>query len=80
MPLAKRLGAALKFFREGRHFSQEQVARALDTSRGFISKLERGRVNTKVATLERLASFFKIELVALFLDVQNECENTGGQK
>lgn len=81
IPLAKRIGIAIRVCRKRRRLSQEQVARALSTARSYVSKLEHGKVNASVATLEKLISVLKIDVADLFVEDQDQlmCPDTNGE-
>jgi quercetin dioxygenase-like cupin family protein len=48
-----------------RGLSLAQVARATSVSVGFLSALERGQMRSSVATLRRIARFYKTNIVSL---------------
>jgi DNA-binding transcriptional MerR regulator len=49
-----------------RKLSLAQVARATDVSVGFLSALERGQMRCSIATLRRIARFYKTNIISLF--------------
>jgi len=49
-----------------RGLSLAQVARATGVSVGFLSALERGQMHSSVATLRRIARFYKTNILSLF--------------
>ena len=63
---ARRMGERLRKLRLGRGASLAQVARACGFSIGFLSSLERGQTSASVATLHKLARFYKINVLDLF--------------
>jgi len=60
------LGPRLRRLRLQNKLSLAVVARATGVTPGFLSALERGQMNASVATLRRLARFYKVNLLALF--------------
>jgi len=63
---ARRMGEHLRKLRLARGASLAQVARACGFSVGFLSSLERGQTSASVATLHKLARFYKINVLNLF--------------
>ena len=59
-------GQRFRRLRQKRGLSLAQVARATGVSVGFLSALERGQMRSSVATLRRIARFYKTNLVSLF--------------
>ena len=59
-------GQRFRRMRTRRGLSLAQVARATGVSVGFLSALERGQMRSSVATLQRIARFYKTNIVALF--------------
>ena len=59
-------GRRFRRLRRARGLSLAQVARATGISVGFLSALERGQMSASVATLRRLARFFKTNILSLF--------------
>jgi len=49
-----------------RKLSLAQVARATSVSVGFLSALERGQMRCSIATLRRIARFYKTNIISLF--------------
>jgi DNA-binding transcriptional MerR regulator/quercetin dioxygenase-like cupin family protein len=58
-------GQRFRRLRIKRGLSLAQVARATDVSVGFLSALERGQMRSSVATLRRIARFYKTNIVSL---------------
>ena len=65
-------GQRFRRLRARRGLSLAQVARATGVSVGFLSSLERGQMHSSVATLRRIAKFYRTNLVSLF---QTDGEN-----
>ena len=59
-------GQRFRRLRLKRGLSLAQVARATSVSVGFLSALERGQMRSSVATLSRIARFYKTNLASLF--------------
>ena len=59
-------GQRFRRLRVRRGLSLAQVARATGVSVGFLSALERGQMRCSVATLRRLARFYKTSIMSLF--------------
>ena len=59
-------GQRFRRLRTKRGLSLAQVARATDVSVGFLSALERGQMRSSVATLQRIARFYKTNILSMF--------------
>ena len=59
-------GQRFRRLRMRRQLSLAQVARATNVSVGFLSALERGQMRCSVATLRRIARFYKTNIISLF--------------
>jgi DNA-binding transcriptional MerR regulator/quercetin dioxygenase-like cupin family protein len=59
-------GQRFRRLRMQRKLSLAQVARATNVSVGFLSALERGQMRSSVATLRRIARFYKTNIISLF--------------
>lgn len=59
-------GQRFRRLRVRRGLSLAQVARATHVSVGFLSALERGQMRSSVATLRRIARFYKTSIMSLF--------------
>jgi DNA-binding transcriptional MerR regulator/mannose-6-phosphate isomerase-like protein (cupin superfamily) len=60
------LGGHLRKLRSRKGFSLAQVANAVGISVGFLSALERSRMTASVATLRKLARFYKTSILDFF--------------
>ena len=67
-------GQRFRRLRVRRGLSLAQVARATRVSVGFLSALERGQMHSSVATLRRLARFYKTSIMSLF-DTNGETQH-----
>jgi len=65
-PAAGPVGPRLRRMRMQRGYSLARVAHAARVSVGFLSALERGQMSASVATLRRLARFYRINILSLF--------------
>ena len=63
---ASQPGPRFRRLRTQRGLSLAQVARATGVSVGFLSALERGQMRGSVATLRRIARFYRTNLLSLF--------------
>ena len=59
-------GQRLRRLRTGRGLSLAQVARATGVSVGFLSALERGQMRSSIATLRRIARFYRTNILSFF--------------
>jgi DNA-binding transcriptional MerR regulator/quercetin dioxygenase-like cupin family protein len=59
-------GQRFRRLRTRRGLSLAQVARATGVSVGFLSGLERGQMRSSIATLRRIARFFRTNILSLF--------------
>ena len=59
-------GQRFRRLRMRRQLSLAQVARATKVSVGFLSALERGQMRCSIATLRRIARFYKTNIISLF--------------
>ena len=59
-------GQLFRRLRARRGLSLAQVARATRVSVGFLSALERGQMRSSVATLRRIARFYKTNILSMF--------------
>jgi len=59
-------GQRFRRLRTRRGLSLAQVARATGVSVGFLSALERGQMRSSIATLRRIARFYRTNILALF--------------
>ena len=64
--LASPIGTRLRKQRLDKGYSLSRVAKAANVSVGFLSALERGHMSASVATLRRLARFYRLNILALF--------------
>ncbi|HKN25447.1 MAG TPA: MerR family transcriptional regulator, partial [Candidatus Acidoferrum sp.] len=67
-------GQRFRRLRVRRGLSLAQVARATGVSVGFLSALERGQMHSSVATLRRIARFYRANIMSLF-DTNGETQH-----
>ncbi|MGH9682705.1 MAG: cupin domain-containing protein [Candidatus Acidiferrales bacterium] len=60
------VGVHLRRLRAKGGYSLARVAKAANVSVGFLSAVERGQMTASVATLRRLARFYKVNILSLF--------------
>jgi len=65
-PKASAVGPRLRRLRLQRGDSLSRVAQAVGVSVGFLSALERGQMSASIATLRRLARFYRLSILSLF--------------
>ena len=63
---ANPVGPRLRRLRLQRGYSLAKVAQAVDVSIGFLSALERAQMSASIATLRRLARFYRLSILSLF--------------
>ncbi len=59
-------GQRFRRLRANRGLSLAQVAKATGVSVGFLSALERGQMRSSIATLRRIARFYRTNILSLF--------------
>lgn len=64
-PVLVNLGANIRFLRERRGWTQGELARAIDTSRISVGRLERGQQNATILLLSHIASALEVDLKEL---------------
>jgi transcriptional regulator with XRE-family HTH domain len=62
---AKRFPMRLKALRQERKLSQDALARKVGVSREYIARLETGRHDPPLSTLEQLAKALKVKVTEL---------------
>lgn len=70
MKAQEQLGMRIKFLRNQRKWSQEDLALEANINKNYISDLENGRRNPSLDVLERVAKAFNISLAELFKGVE----------
>jgi XRE family transcriptional regulator, regulator of sulfur utilization len=66
MSYRKAVGGNIKRIRKTRGWTQEKMAVRAGLSYEYVNRLENGRVNVSVDTLEKIARCLKIQIVELF--------------
>jgi DNA-binding transcriptional MerR regulator/mannose-6-phosphate isomerase-like protein (cupin superfamily) len=59
-------GLRFRRLRQGRNLSLAQVASATGVSIGFLSALERGQMSASIATLRRIARYYRTNILSFF--------------
>jgi len=59
-------GLRFRRLRQGRNLSLAQVAGATGVSVGFLSALERGQMSASIATLRRIARYYRTNILSFF--------------
>ncbi len=67
-----KLGPMLRRLRTERNLSLNDVAHQADISVGFLSAIERSQMSGSVATLRKLARFYKINILDLFQPAESD--------
>ena len=70
MKAQEQLGMRIKYLRQKRKWSQEDLALNSNINRNYISDLENGRRNPSLEILERIAVAFNISLAELFKGIE----------
>lgn len=74
-------GRRFRRLRLARGLSLSEVARSTGVSAGFLSALERGQMRASIATLKRIARFYKTNLLSFFEpSEQNQLLVSSGQR
>ena len=63
--LVERLATRIKALRERRRLSQEALAAKAGVSRGYLARLEIGRHDPTVGTVEKLAKALRVKVADL---------------
>ena len=71
MKAQEQLGMRIRFLRQKRHWSQEDLALSANINKNYICDLENGRRNPSLEILERIALAFNITLEELFKGVES---------
>ena len=71
MKAQEQLGMRIRFLRQQRHWSQEDLALNANINKNYISDLENGRRNPSLEILERIAIALNISLEELFRGVES---------
>ena len=70
MKAQEQLGMRIRFLRQKRRWSQEDLALNANINKNYICDLENGRRNPSLEILERIAVAFNISLEELFRGVE----------
>ncbi len=61
----KRLGEKIAALRKKKRMSQNELARRLDTGNNAIRRIERGKVNSSINMLRKIAKELRVSLAKL---------------
>ena len=64
-----KINEKIKRLREGKHWSQEEMAQKLNMSKNGYAKIERGETSASLGRLEQVAAVLGIGLCELLADV-----------
>ena len=70
-----KINEKIKRLREGKHWSQEEMAQKLNMSKNGYAKIERGETSASLGRLEQVAAVFGIGLCELLADARGSAEN-----
>jgi transcriptional regulator with XRE-family HTH domain len=56
----------MRLFRDNKHLSQKEVALSVGIPQGQYSRIENGKIEPSLSTLEKLTNFFGIPMAELF--------------
>ena len=71
MNVNKQLGMRIKYLRQRRKWSQEDLALEAGVNKNYLSDLERGSRNPTLKILEKIAASLDITLEELFKGIQS---------
>jgi transcriptional regulator with XRE-family HTH domain len=60
-------GVTVRQLREGKDWSQEELAERSDLNRSYVGEIERGRVIPSIVTAQKLATALGINMVGLLM-------------
>ena len=63
--LLKKIGDRIKQLRVEKGISQQELAAALDYEKSNMSRLESGRINPRIGTLQKVAAVLQVSLSEL---------------
>ena len=66
----KKLGQRIKFLRENKGISQQELAYICDFEKSNMSRIEAGRTNPTIGTLLKISNALSVKLIYL-LDFEN---------
>lgn len=67
MELKKTFGKNVRYYRFKKKYTQEKLAKLLDVSTNYVSRMERGQHSTSFDVIEELVKILDIEPYKLFL-------------
>lgn len=66
MDLEEQLGARIRYLRQWKGLTQEDVSRESKLRRSYLSQIERGRFSARIDTLYLIAKALRVSLAELF--------------
>jgi transcriptional regulator with XRE-family HTH domain len=75
--LPEAFGLAVRALREQTGVSQEHFAYTAKIDRAFMSRVERGKSNVSLETVDRIAVALEISLDELFAEIERQRKGTG---
>jgi len=60
-------GVTIRQLREGKGWSQEELAERSDLNRSYVGEIERGRVIPSIVTAQKLATALGINMVGMLM-------------
>ncbi|WP_422086551.1 helix-turn-helix domain-containing protein [Variovorax sp.] len=66
-PFVEDFGVTIRQLREGKGWSQEELAERSDLNRSYVGEIERGRVIPSIVTAQKLATALGINMVGLLM-------------
>ena len=71
MTIEKQLGMRIRYLRNKKHWSQEDLALEAEVNKNYLSDLERGMRNPTIRVLEKIATALEISLEELFKGIES---------
>lgn len=71
MTIEKQLGMRIRYLRNKKHWSQEDLALEAEVNKNYLSDLERGMRNPTIRILEKIATALEISLEELFKGIES---------
>lgn len=66
MDVKKRFGKAVKERRAALGISQEELAMRIGADQAYVSRMEAGRMNVTIETLQQIAEVLTVDVIELF--------------
>lgn len=72
MKVIELIGAKIRLYRLAKHWTQENLADAIDSTGSYVGQLERGEKDVRIQTLVKIAEALEIDIFALMENDKNE--------